>query len=182
MTLLLAVAAGLLLGLGEGTLRGLAPEAPNLLAAALAVVLCDVGSQRSRPQRSTRAMGASFVGLLLGYSACSLEPANVFLLGGGIAAVALTAARRVLFVESVLAQAAFGLAAFAALWLSRELHAGLGLAPRLSWRPDGWMTPLLTALATPILVRAWVELRRVARWGADRAGELRDATGRPPPA
>jgi hypothetical protein len=90
-------------------------------------------------------------------------------------------ARAFLFVESARTQAVFAVAASLALLLSRELHARLGLAPRLAWRPEGWTSPLLAALATPILARAWSELRRVARWGRDRVEAAREATERAPP-
>jgi hypothetical protein len=174
LTLLVPIGAalgGLALALLEALVRARFGAAPDLAALALALLLT------APPSKRTPAVA---IALLLGYASCTLEPANVALLGGGIAATLLAPARAFLNPESGLSQALFGLAASLAFVLSRELHARLGFTVRLAWRPDGWTTPLLTALATPILARAGSELRRVARRSARRS-DAAEGEAEPPP-
>jgi hypothetical protein len=173
MNLLLGLVGGVALGLVQIALWRRFGASPDLAAVALALLLS---------RRGTRHNGVRSLGLLLGISACSLEPVGSFLLGGGIAAVLLVPARAFVFVESATTRALFGLVAAVALALGREAHAWLGLAPSLPWRGDALATPLLTALAVPILARAGAQLLRVARWSAGWIGVLLKATERSPPA
>lgn len=171
MNFLGALLAGVLLGLAEIACASRLPAAPDLTAVALALLLSG---------DSSRSTGARCTGLLLGASACALEPVGAFLLGGGIAALLLTSLRTIVFGESLATKAAFGLTAALALALGRTLCAWAGLTPALAWEPSSFTTPLLTAAVVPILALASSGLRRMARWSADRLGALRGSDGGAP--
>ena len=166
MNFVVALVAGAALGLLEIALRARLQASPDLLAVALALLLIAPRSRRT---------AARFVGLLMGASACSLDPIGAFLLGGGIAALVLLSLRDFVFPESLLTQALFGLAAALALTLGRLVCQWAGQAPPLPMPPQAWIAPLLTAAAVPILARVGRELRRMARWGTARIGALRGA-------
>lgn len=173
MNLLLGLGGGVLLGLVQVALVRRLGASPDLAAVAVAWLLL---------RAHGRGIGARCLGLLLGFSSCSLEPVGSFLLGGGIAAVVLAPARGFVFLESATTRALFGLVAAVALAFGREAHAWLGLSPSLPWRGEALATPLLTAAAVPILARAGGELLRVARWSGSRLGVLLRLTERAPPA
>jgi len=174
MNLLLALLAGAVIGLFEAWLRARFGAAPDLAAVALVLMLIGSGS-RWRHRRN----GWRCLGLMLGFSTCSLDPPLALVLGGGIAGVLLQSLRSVVFVERAATQAVFGLIASLALVAGRELYAFVGLAPKLALAPASWTTPLLTALAVPILARVGLALRRMARWNAGRDGA--DVAEAPPP-
>ena len=169
MSFPLGLLLGLLLGTVEGWLRRAAPVAPDLLGIAVGVLLL---------HSSRRKVAAWALGLLLGFSTCSADPVGATLLGGGIAALLLVPLREVVFLESALTQALFGLVSAVALRSARELYSWFDLAPRLPWTADSATAPLLCALLVPILVRVGGELRRMARRLADAFGAWRARAGR----
>jgi hypothetical protein len=181
VNLLASLVVGALLGVVEAATRSRLGAAPQLAALALALLLV-------APR--TASTGARCLGILLGYSSCSLDPVGVFLLGGGLAALLLVPARRFVFAESAATQALFGLGAAASLAAARGIHALLGLSPPLPWGADALVTPLLTAASVPILAHAGLALRRraavveAARDGGraeQRPGEPRREADPPPP-
>ncbi len=172
MSALIGLLAGLLLAATELHLRLHLPLVPDLAALALAWLLV-------RPGSRTRV--ASFTGVLLGASTFSADPVGSWLLGGGLAALLLVPLREIVFLESALTQAIFGLVAAVALRAARELYVWFDLTPALPWGRASWSAPLLAALALPILVRLLGGAGRMARWLAERIGALRDrAAGRQP--
>jgi len=165
----LGLLLGLVLGACEGWLRDAAPVAPDLLGVAVGALLL---------QSARRKVAAWALGLLLGFSTYSADPVGATLLGGGMAALLLVPLREVVFLESALTQALFGLVSAVALRSARELYSWFDLAPRLPWTTASWSSPLLCALLLPILVRVGGELRRMARRLVDAFGAWRARAGR----
>jgi hypothetical protein len=181
VTFLVSLVVGVLLGSAELALRRRFGVAPDLLAAALAVVVVTESSlpardRRGRPPR----VGARFLGLLLGASSCALAPVGAFLLGGAAVALLLRGVRALLFTESVVAQLLFGLVASGALLGARAVYGEFHLAPPVAWSAAEARTALLTALAVPILLRVHAGTRRAWRCVLGWVDGLRSQAGEQP--